>query len=199
MALKMRVTKVIKKDFFVSGDQIQKNFDQKELQIKMSSVMPFSFNAVELCVVTINDKPWTCAKKVCKALGYNKKTANIVKNHCSKENYAQKYQMSGVPAMVTPVDWLKDSQKFDIYINEEGMFEVLFSSQQPNAEDFRKHCCNVLFPHVRKQLKNKIEEDHQQSITRLQEGHQFSIEEDEQAMALLNDDLLEGDNRIQAI
>ena len=40
-----------------------------------------------------------------------KKNANIVENHCSKENHAQKYQMSDVPAVVTPVDWPKDSQK----------------------------------------------------------------------------------------
>ena len=62
------------------------------------------------------------------------KTANIVKNHCSKENYAKKYQMSGVPAAVTPVGWPRDSPRFDIYINEEGMYEVLFSSQQPKAK-----------------------------------------------------------------
>ena len=36
---------------------------QKELKIKMSSAMPFSFNAVELCVVTINEKPWTRARE----------------------------------------------------------------------------------------------------------------------------------------
>ena len=62
----------------------------------MSSVVPFSFNAVELYIVTINEKPWTRAKEVSKAPRYNKKTANIVKSHCSKKNYAQKYQMSGV-------------------------------------------------------------------------------------------------------
>ena len=38
----------------------------------MSSVMPFTFNAVELCVVTINEKPWTRTRKVCKALEYQK-------------------------------------------------------------------------------------------------------------------------------
>ena len=46
----------------------------------MSSVMPFSFNAVELSIVTINEKPWTRAREVCKALRYEKKTVNIVKN-----------------------------------------------------------------------------------------------------------------------
>ena len=150
--------------FFVSGDLIQYFFDQKELQIKMSSVMTFTFNAVELCIVTMNESPWTSAREVCKELRYNKKAKNIVKNYCSKENYSQKYQMSGVPTVVTPVDWPEDSQKFDIYINEEGMYELLFSSQQPKAKEFRKHCCNLMFPHVHQQLTNKMEDNHQQAI-----------------------------------
>ena len=59
-----------------------KNFsDQKELQIRISSVMPFTFNAVELCVVTINEKPWTSAREVCIALEYQKGRArNILKS-----------------------------------------------------------------------------------------------------------------------
>ena len=83
-----------------------------------------------------------------------------MKNHCSKENYTQKYQMSGVPAVVTPVDWPKDSEKFDIYINQEGMYDLLLSSQQPKAKKFRKHCYKVMFPHVSQQLTNKMKEDH---------------------------------------
>ena len=113
----------------------------------MSSVMPFSFNAVELCVVTIIEKLWTRTKEVRKALEYNKKNADIVKTFCNRENYAQKYQMSGFTTAGKPVDWPKDSQKYDIYINEDGMYEIVFSSQQPQAKDFRRHCCNVLFPH----------------------------------------------------
>ena len=90
--------------------------------------MPFTFNAVELCVVTINEKPWARAKEVCRALDYNKKTADIVKTFCSRENYAQKYQMVSVTAAGKLVDWSKDSQKYDIYTNEEGMYKLLFSS-----------------------------------------------------------------------
>ena len=29
---------------------------------------------------------------------------------------------------------------------------------------FRRHCCNVLLPHVQQQFTNKIKEDHQQAI-----------------------------------
>ena len=73
----------------------------------MSSVMPFTFNAVELCVVTINDKPWTRATKVCRALEYDaktSKTANIIRVHCSPENITQKYQMSCAHAACTPIN-----------------------------------------------------------------------------------------------
>ena len=49
----------------------------------MSYVVPFIFNAVELCVVTINEKLWTRAREVRRALEYNKKTADIVKAFCT--------------------------------------------------------------------------------------------------------------------
>ena len=52
----------------------------------MSSVMPFVFHLAELCVVTVNEKPWKRAREVCKALEYDKKTTDIVKAFSSREN-----------------------------------------------------------------------------------------------------------------
>ena len=68
------------------------------------------------------------------------------------------------------------------------MYEVSFSSQQPKAKGFRKHCWNVLFPHVRQHLTNKIHEEHKQAV-----------EEKDSAITLLNVDLQDRNNRIQAI
>ena len=68
------------------------------------------------------------------------------------------------------------------------MYELLFRSQQPKVENFRRHCCNVMFPRIRQQLKNKMKENHRQAI-----------EEKDAALALLNDGLQERDNRIQVI
>ena len=95
---------------------------------KKMSLVPFTFKNVELKVVTMNSNPWTHAKEVCKALEYNKKTAHVIRAHCSWENYAHKYDLTSVPTAGTPVNWPKDSQKYDLYINEEGMYELLFSS-----------------------------------------------------------------------
>ena len=39
--------------------------------------MLFTLIAVELCVVTINEKPWTRARKVCRALEYQKGRARV--------------------------------------------------------------------------------------------------------------------------
>ena len=128
------------------------------------SLVPFTFKNVELKVVTINGKPWTRAKEVCKALGYLKKTANVIKQLCSPENFAHKHELSNFPAVGTLVNWSSDSRKDDYYLNEEGMYEVLFSSQQPLARKLRKHCCNVMFPHIRKQFVDKMQEDHQKAI-----------------------------------
>ena len=68
--------------------------------------------------------------------------------------------------------------KYDIYINEEETYKIVIPNQQPEAENFRKHCCNVMFPQIRQHLINKMKE-----------GHPRTIEEKDAALALLNDDL----------
>ena len=76
---------------------------------KKMSLVPFTFKNVELKVVTINGKPWTRVKEVRKALKYNKKTAHVIRAHCSRENYAHKYDLTSVPTAGAPVNWPKDS------------------------------------------------------------------------------------------
>ena len=81
------------------------------------SLALFTFKNVEFKVVAINGKSWTRAKEVCKAFEYDtetSKTADIIRAHCSRENYAHKYQMTGVHGSCTPVNWPKDSQKHDL-------------------------------------------------------------------------------------
>ena len=122
----------------------------------MSSVMPFTFKNVELKVVTINGKPWTRAKEVCKALEYSRRINHVIKDHCTRENYAQKYDLTKGSAADPLLNWPSDSRKHDYYLNEEGMYELVFSSQQQKAKAFRKYCCNEMFPRIRKQLVDKM-------------------------------------------
>ena len=126
---------------------------------KLSLVL-FTFKNVELKVVKINGKPRTRTKEVCKALEYSRSINHMIKDHCSRENYAHKYDLSKWSSADHLLNWPSDSRKNDYYLNEEGMYELLFSSQQSLAKKFRKHCCNVMFPHICKQLTNKMVEEH---------------------------------------
>ena len=136
---------------------------------KMSSVISFIFNAVDLYIVTINGKPWTRAKEVCKALKYQRQTAHVIRDYVSAEKFTYKYQLIKLAETDTFANWPKDSRKDDYYINEEEMYELLFPSQQPKAKSFRKYCCNVMFPHIRQQLTDEMVDD-------LRRDHQLAIQ-----------------------
>ena len=110
----------------------------------MSSVMPFTFNTEDFYV--------------CRAWWYKKAVRQVIRHHCSSENIWHKHQLVVLPKVGTTFNWSRDSQKHYLCISEEGMYELLLSSQQPKAKDFRRHCCNVLFPYVCQQLTSKMEE-----------------------------------------
>ena len=82
----------------------------------------------------ISEKPWACAREVCKALRYEKAARRVVKHHCTRENIQHKHQLAVVTTAGTSVNWPKDSQKLDLYTSEEGMYKLLFSSQQQMAK-----------------------------------------------------------------
>ena len=140
----------------------------------------FTFKNVELKVVTINGKPCARVKEVCKALEYSRSIKHVIKDHSSRENYAHNYDLTKWSAADHLLNWPSDSRKDHYCLIEEGMYELLFSGQQPLAKKLRKRFCNVMFPHIHKQLTNKMVEEHQKAIRE---------REKDAAIALLNDDL----------
>ena len=91
------------------------------------SLVPFTFNNVTLQVVTVDGKEWCRAKEVCKALEYQRrhcKDCKHYKNHLQWRKLTHKYQLSGVHVAATPINWPSDSQKYDLYISEEGLYEL---------------------------------------------------------------------------
>ena len=72
-------------------------------------------------------------KEVGKALEYQRQTAKVIRAHCSGKNSTNKYQLSKFPAAETSVNWPSDSQKYEFYINEEGLRELVLASQKPQA------------------------------------------------------------------
>ena len=96
--------------------------------------------------MNIYQKPWLRAREVCAALEYSKKNkvTDIVKCLCTNTNYARQFQLD---ELTNFVEWPEGSKKNGYYVNEEGIYEILFVSRQPKGKEFKKHCCNVLFPY----------------------------------------------------
>ena len=118
----------------------------------------------------------------------------VVRHHCTRENFQRKHELSVVPTVSTTVNWPRDSQKLDLYINEEVMYELLFSSQQPKTKDCRRHCFNVLFPEIRRQLTNKMKEEHEQAIEEKDNQIQtleFTNEKHQQKILRLNKEIVD--------
>ena len=66
--------------------------------------MPFALNTVELYVATINEKPCTPVREVCKALSYEKAARRVVRHRRTRENVQQKHQLTAVPTVGTTVN-----------------------------------------------------------------------------------------------
>ena len=149
---------------------------------KMTSIVPFKFDNVQLFSVTIDDKVWTRAHEVSDALDYKKgRTRDALKKHVSIENKLHRYELEGRFKSAHPFEWPKNSQPDEYYINEEGMYELLFKSQQLKAKKFRRYCCNEMFPKIRNQLLYQ------------------RIEEKDSQLALLNDDLTESQDLVKQL
>ena len=103
------------------------------------SLFPFTFKNVEFKVVTIIGKPWTRAKEVCKALEYSRSVNHVMKDHCSRENYAHKYDLSKWSAAAHLLNWLPGSRKDDYYFNKEGMHKFNRFAKEGHVERKYNH------------------------------------------------------------
>jgi prophage antirepressor-like protein len=124
------------------------NFSGYKEKYNRMSLVHYTFNNTNLFTVDINGKQWTRAKEVCESLEYEKESRKVIKYHISSENIRHKHELQVGPESDPTCKWPLDSQKLDLYINEQGMYELAFKSQQPKAKTFRKYCYNKLFPQI---------------------------------------------------
>ncbi|MBQ7166156.1 MAG: hypothetical protein IJR93_04340 [Treponema sp.] len=99
--------------------------------------------------MTIDGEPWFVAKDLAKALGY-KDTVNALKQHVAKED-----RWGG--EMPTPSDEEKPyvldklgRKQYPVFINESGMYALIFGSQLDSAKKFKRWVTSEVLPAIRK-------------------------------------------------
>lgn len=124
-----------------------------EVQLKTLDKI-LNYNGKTVRVVGTDQNPWFCGKDICDILEYTY-SRNALMNHvepdCKKE-----LSKVGVDLKSTPTFTHNEGQK--AYINEEGLYSLIFACKLPVAKAFKKWVMRDVLPSIRRSGEYKFEE-----------------------------------------
>lgn len=101
----------------------------------------------------IDSVPWFVGRDVATALGY-KDTINALKSHVADEDKMgwQNTTSSAAYGVANhhPILDSKGREQFPVWINESGLYSLIFSSKLPAAKRFKRWVTNEVLPAIRK-------------------------------------------------
>ena len=100
-------------------------------------ISTFSFHNNSIRCILINGEPWFLANDVCHVLGY-KSLRDALKRHTSSKDVVKHYTLT------------KGGKQAISYVNESGLYCLIFGSKLPAAEDFKKWVTSEVLPAIRK-------------------------------------------------
>lgn len=140
----------------------------------MNDLQIFNFNNSEVRTVLIDGEPYFVGKDVATILGY-KDTVNALKQHVDDED-----KKMGCPD-TTP--YIMDSigrKQYPIYINESGVYSLVFGSKLPEAKKFKRWVTSEVLPQIRQtgcyKLPQSYKEALQHLLTQIEENEHLQLE-----------------------
>lgn len=121
-------------------DETAKNSNSSSVKIFENS----EFGNIRVFIDGINE-PWFCLSDICKSLDLTPKGVN---QRLSDE------VISNYPI----IDRLGRTQNA-LFVNEDGLYDVIFESRKPEARSFRKWVTSKVLPSIRKTGKYSIKEE----------------------------------------
>lgn len=122
-----------------------------------------NYNGKTVRVVGTDNDPWFCGKDVCDILNYSNHRKAIFDNvepDCKKE-----LAKIGVTPEVTPIFTHNEGQM--AYINEEGLYSLIFACKLPVAKAFKKWVMRDVLPSIRRNGEYKFEKILSESMSLL--------------------------------
>jgi prophage antirepressor-like protein len=99
----------------------------------------FTFNPCnqEIRVEMMNNEPWFVAKDICDALEFKSSPESVLRGLDDDEKLMRKLSASGQNREM----W---------FINESGLYNLIFRSNKPEARQFRKWVTSEVLPAIRR-------------------------------------------------
>ena len=102
----------------------------------------FHYEENKICVIKCRDEIWFRGKDIAKALGYEKTRNAILKHVDDDDKYILEDIRFGAP--------FKNEQGDSIFINESGLYSLIFRSKLESAKSFKRWVTKDVLPSIRK-------------------------------------------------
>ena len=106
----------------------------------------FHYEENEITVIKCRDEIWFRGKDIVKALGYEK-TRNAILKHVDDDNKSIMEDLRRGPQIRAP---FKNEQGGSIFINESGLYSLIFGSRLESAKVFKRWVTKDVLPSIRK-------------------------------------------------
>ena len=106
----------------------------------------FHYEENEITVIKCRDEIWFRGKDIAKALGYEK-TRNAILKHVNDDDKSILEDLRRGPQIRAP---FKNEQGVSIFINESGLYSLIFGSKLESAKVFKRWVTSEVLPSIRK-------------------------------------------------
>ena len=106
----------------------------------------FKYEENEITVIKCRDEIWFRGKDIAKALGYEK-TRNAILKHVNDDDKSILEDLRRGPQIRAP---FKNEQGGSIFINESGLYSLIFRSKLESAKVFKRWVTSEVLPSIRK-------------------------------------------------
>ena len=106
----------------------------------------FHYEENEITVIKCRDEIWFRGKDIAKALGYEK-TRNAILKHINDDDKSILENLRRRPQIRAP---FKNEQGGSIFINESGLYSLIFGSKLESAKAFKRWVTKYVLPSIRK-------------------------------------------------
>ena len=106
----------------------------------------FHYEENEINVIKCRDEIWFRGKDIAKTLGYEK-TRNAILKHVDDDDKSILEDLRRGPQIKAP---FKNEQGGSIFINESGLYSLIFGSKLESAKEFKRWVTKDVLPSIRK-------------------------------------------------
>ena len=123
-----------------------------------------TYNQKSVRIFGTNEDPWFCGRDVCKILEYANYRQSLYDN--IEDENKKSLKDLGVSLKLTPKITHNEGQM--TYINEEGLYSLIFACKLPLAKLFKKWVMKEVLPSIRKTGQYKLQEQLADAMQKLE-------------------------------